>query len=227
MLDGEKIIQTAKVLQRRIDERFPDADLGRVAGDLVKVAERSAGIARSLARPLHVIRILVAGLILAGVVFAVWGVFELGLRGHEFTDLADFLQIFATTIESLVFVGAGIAFLVTIEVRFKRRRVNAAVHELRALAHVVDAHQLSKDPVFLLPESSGTESSPERTFDAFLLGRYLDYCSEMLSVIGKIAALYGQSVLDSTALAAIDRIESLTTGLSRKIWQKVSLIHPA
>ena len=29
---------------------------------------------------------------------------------------------------------------------------------------------------------------------------------------------------DSTALDAIDRVETLTTGLSRKIWQKLSIL---
>jgi hypothetical protein len=60
---------------------------------------------------------------------------------------------------------------------------------------------------------------------AFELGRYLDYCSEMLSLLGKIAALYAQYTTDSAALAAVDQIEDLTSGLSRKIWQKIMMLH--
>ena len=59
---------------------------------------------------------------------------------------------------------------------------------------------------------------------AFELNRYLDYCAEMLALIGKIAALYGQNVSDDVARNAIDEVEQLTTGLSRKIWQKVMLL---
>ena len=59
---------------------------------------------------------------------------------------------------------------------------------------------------------------------AFELNRYLDYCSEMLSLTGKIAALYVQHFDDSDAVAAVSEVEQLTTGLSRKIWQKIMIL---
>jgi hypothetical protein len=46
----------------------------------------------------------------------------------------------------------------------------------------------------------------------------------MLSLIGKLAALYGERFDDPVALNAVDQIEDLTTGLSRKIWQKIALV---
>jgi hypothetical protein len=46
----------------------------------------------------------------------------------------------------LVLLGAAIWFFVSIETRFKRGRVLRALHELRTLAHLVDVHQLTKDP---------------------------------------------------------------------------------
>lgn len=58
----------------------------------------------------------------------------------------------------------------------------------------------------------------------FELARYLDYASEMLSLTSKIAALYVQYFDDRVALQAVNEIENLTTGLSRKIWQKVMII---
>ncbi|TMP99740.1 MAG: hypothetical protein E6L09_08785 [Verrucomicrobia bacterium] len=72
-----------------------------------------------------------------------------------------------------------------------------------------------------------TKSSPRRTMTDFELSRYLDYCSEMLSLIGKVAALYVQRFDDPVALSAVDEIEDLTTGLSRKIWQKIMIINQA
>jgi len=226
-LDANEIVKTADRLCRRIRERFPDAGLNGVADELGAVAQRSAAQAEALGRPLYWARAAVGLFLLLMPVGIGYGLWELDLEPHEFVDLADFLSVFFTALETLVFLGAGIAFLVTIELRVKRRRVNAAVHELRALAHLVDAHQLSKDPAFVegAPDRR-TASSPERKYDAFELSRYLDYCSEMLSVVGKIAALYGQRVDDSLALDAVDRVETLTTGLSRKIWQKVTLIRP-
>jgi hypothetical protein len=85
-------------------------------------------------------------------------------------------------------------------------------------------HQLDKDPVYVHSPGPTTASSPKRTMTAFELSRYLDYCSEMLSLLGKIAALYGRDLRDPAALAAVDQVETLTTGLSRKIWQKVMLL---
>jgi len=58
----------------------------------------------------------------------------------------------------------------------------------------------------------------------FELTRYLDYCSEMLAVISKIAALYVQDFNDPVTLAAVDEVQDLTGGLSQKIWQKIMIL---
>ena len=59
------------------------------------------------------------------------------------------------------------------------------------------------------------------------LGRYLDYCSELLSVTSKLAALLVQYFNDEVLLGAVNEIEALTTGLSGKIWQKIRLLERA
>ena len=120
-------------------------------------------------------------------------------------------------------MGLAIFFLVTIESRLKRRRALAAMHELRVIAHLIDMHQLTKDPEQLLAGET-TASSPQRSMSSFELGRYLDYCSEMLALIGKLAAVYVQHFDDAVVLEAANEIEDLTTGLSHKIWQKITLI---
>ena len=96
--------------------------------------------------------------------------------------------------------------------------------ELRALAHIIDMHQLTKDPEMVLGEHPPTESSPARNLTPFQLNRYLDYCSEMLSLVSKIGALYVQSFPDAQALAAVADIGNLTTELSQKIWQKIMIL---
>jgi hypothetical protein len=47
--------------------------------------------------------------------------------------------------------------------------------------------------------------------------RYLDYCSEMLSLISKIGFLYMQNYHDPVATEAVNDLDDLTNGLSRKI----------
>jgi hypothetical protein len=59
----------------------------------------------------------------------------------------------------------------------------------------------------------------------FQLSRYLDYCSEMLSMCGKVAALYSQSFPDDVVLGSVNGLQTLATGLSRKIWQKIMILH--
>ena len=66
--------------------------------------------------------------------------------------------------------------------------------------------------------------SPDRTMTQFELTRYLDYCAEMLSLIGKLAALYADRVRDSVVIASVNDVENLTAGLGRKIWQKITII---
>jgi len=46
----------------------------------------------------------------------------------------------------------------------------------------------------------------------------------MLSLLGKTAALYPQDFDDALVINTVNDIETLTTGLSRKIWQKIMII---
>jgi hypothetical protein len=126
-----------------------------------------------------------------------------------------------------VLIGAAIFFVVTFETRLKRARALQALNELRSIAHVIDMHQLTKDPVIHGVEQIATESSPVRNLTDFQLARYLDYCSEMLALTGKVAALYAQGSSDGAVISAVNEVEVLTTGLSVKIWNKISAIHAA
>ena len=137
----------------------------------------------------------------------------------------DFLQAVEAVLSGVFLLGLWILFLFTLEQRFKRSRALTAIHELRALAHVVDMHQLTKDPSYILNKAARTASSPPRNLGAFELIRYLDYCSEMLSIIGTLAAYYAQNFNDSVLYDAVNDVESLTNDLSRKIWQKIAVLH--
>jgi hypothetical protein len=222
-LDAEKVVATVSRLRDRIGERFPGSGLSRVSEELLAVAKESVSRSAWIGKPLLGVRIGVAALVLLLVL--VLGAALLSLRMPSSTlDLGAFVQIMESGINDIVLMGAGIYFLVTLESRIKRKVVIKAVHELRALAHIVDTHQLTKDPERLSRSGSDTASSPRFTMTPFELSRYLDYCAESLSLIGKIAALHVQRFDDSEALGAVDDIEDLTTGLSRKIWQKIALI---
>ena len=84
-------------------------------------------------------------------------------------------------------------------------------------------HQLTKDPEPFLTRSS-TVSSPQRVFTRFELARYLDYCSELLSLTSKLAALHVQCLNDPVVLNAVNDVEILAANLSGKIWQKIMIL---
>ena len=225
-LDAEKIILTVNTLSKRIEERFPGSGLNRVCSELHTVAVKSQQRSNWIAQPLTSLRLLVALLITTMIVGLTMIVRSSSLPRTGF-DLVGLVQVSEAGLNVVILLGAGIIFLVTTERRIKRGRALKAIHELRALAHVIDMHQLTKDPERALVRTKGTASSPKETLTPAELTRYLDYCSEMLSLIGKLAALYVQQFDDPVALAAVNDVEQLTNGLSRKIWQKISILNTA
>jgi hypothetical protein len=46
----------------------------------------------------------------------------------------------------------------------------------------------------------------------------------MLSLTSKLAALYAQNLPDPVIIDAVNDIERLTTNLSQKIWQKITIL---
>ena len=54
--------------------------------------------------------------------------------------------------------------------------------------------------------------------------QYLDYCTEMLSLVGKTAALFAEDTTDGDVLDAVEGIETLTSDMARKVWQKIAII---
>ena len=64
-------------------------------------------------------------------------------------------------------IAVGTWFLMTLEQRMKRGRVLEDLHELRSFAHVVDMHQLTKDPTQLWKGYSSTASSQVQNMTEF------------------------------------------------------------
>jgi hypothetical protein len=223
-LDAAKTIATIEKLQKRIEERFPESGLSEICKEVCKVALENKKRADWIAKPNIWIRLGVAAAIflsLFGLAYTI-SVTDISLKTFE---LSEFVQLSEAALNELVLIGAAAFFFMTIETRLKRVRAMEALHELRDIAHVIDMHQLTKDPSVLLGNVIVTPSSPEREMNAYRLARYLDYCSEMLSLTGKIAALYASSFRDPVVLSAVNELEVLTTSLSRKIWQKIMLLH--
>ena len=225
-LSESEIIQTLSRLRSRVAERFPESGLSKVTDELLLLAGDASGTAAYLQRPNWPVRagvgvaIVVMGAILAAAASAI-------RVSHKVGGIAELAQGLEAAVNDLVFLGVAIWFLLTIEGRMKRRRALGTLHQLRSVVHIVDMHQLTKDPERLLSMQPDTASSPERRMSAPELGRYLDYCSELVSLASKVAALLVQRFNDPVVLSAVNEIETLATGLAGKVWQKITLLERA
>ena len=221
-LEAEKIIETVKALHVRIEERFPGSGLGKVIAELRQVAEETVTRTRWIQQP-HLLLRCVAVLLSVGII-ALLAFLVAHVRQFNFEDFTNSVQALDSSIGSVVFVGAAILFFLNWEHRIKRDRALKAIHELRALAHIVDMHQLTKNPESYFGHGGHTTQFIKRAMTPFELNRYLDYCSDALALISKIAALYVQGFQDPVLLDAVDDVEDLTAGFSRKIWQKITIL---
>lgn len=225
-LDPAKILTTAERLEARVRERFPDRGLAQVAGEVTALARAIRAEVAVLSPPIWWLRGLVAGVVVAGAAVFLWVGSILPLR-EVGQDAIGSVQSIEAAINTAILAGLGLVALIQLEARVKRRRVARGLHGLRSIIHVIDMHQLTKDPVTLSPDFTPTETSPARDLTAVEMSRYLDYCSELLAITGKLAALYSQAVPDEGVAQAVTDIELLGSSLSRKIWQKITLIDGA
>src|SRR5712691_503330 len=223
-LQLERIGETIAALEKRIGERFPGSGLSRVAAELHRLADRTGAVVERLRRPVWILRIA-AAIGIAAILGVTVAVAFLGLRTSiRMQGVLDVLQGSEVAINDIILISAAIFFFLTLETRVKRRAALRALHRLRSIVHIVDMHQLSKDPEHLLAPAMSTASSPRRTFTRFELARYLDYCAEMLSLSSKLAALHVQYLNDPVVLDAVNDIETLAASLSNKIWQKIMIL---
>ena len=226
-LDPAQIIATAERLLERIAARFPDSGLRKVSTELVSLSRDLSASAHQLAQPIWWLRIMTGVAIAAGAALFIFVGTILPFDRFSGGDAAESVQGIEASINTLLLGGLGLLALFRAEQGIKRRRVFRELHGLRSLIHVIDMHQLTKDPNVLSAGYKRTEKSAPHITDRFELAAYLDYSSEMLSITGKVAALFAQSVNDEVVIEAVNDIEALGSNLSRKIWQKITLIDRA
>jgi len=224
-LDPAPIRRTIELLHDRIRERFPDSGLSRVAAELVALAQQNEIVIVQLRRPVWWLRALTVMALAALIGLALWVALSFTrMADARSGSLSDLLQAMEAAINELIFLALAVFFLTSLETRFKRGKALRMLHRFRSLAHIVDMHQLTKDPDHALRTVSRTASSPARDLTRMELIRYLEYCSELLALVSKLAALHAQDLQDAVVLEAVNDIESLSADLSRKVWQKITIL---
>ena len=217
---------TVEQLERRIYARFGERGLTKAArdlGHLVDLVQSEAAESRDRLRRTKLAAragsIAIVGAALVALVFSLRRAIIDGLA-----HTADWVPLTESVVNDLVFAAIAVVFLWFFPERLERRALLRLLHRLRSLAHVIDMHQLSKDPEQISPSYTPTAQSILHGLDADQLHHYLDYCSEMLSLTAKAAALCAEHSTDGVVLETVSYIETLTTDLSNKIWQKISLL---
>lgn len=225
-LDAPTVIATIDQLGGRIRARFADRGLPKAAAELRSAATEVTELGVHLRGRLRVLRwtaraasVLVAlGMALVLVVAAR----DADLSGS--VRSVDWVALVESTIQTLVFGGLTLLFLNALPDRLERRHLLRRLHRLRSLAHVIDMHQLTKDPERLRSDFEPTDATVAVDLTRAEMQHYLGYCSELLALVGKVAALCAEDSQDSLILETVSDIENLTNGMSRKIWQKISLL---
>jgi len=217
------VIETIGRLVARIFERFGDCGLYRVCAQLHAIAKVDTRRAISIGRSYMWLRALVFATIAAGIAVLGWMLSLIDFTNAAADNVSSIAQGIEAAANLTVLTGAAMLSLLKLEERLKRRRALAALHELRSIVHVIDMHQLTKDPSKFTVRAN-TPSSPPLVLNEFQMTRYLDYCSEMLSLTSKVAVLFGQSLDDRAVAEVVSDIERVSSGLSQKIWQKIMIL---
>jgi hypothetical protein len=223
-LDSAKVTDTIAALHRRICERFPGAGLASVCQELHTIANENSARAQRISRSNLPLRLAIFLLLAVGAGGLAWIAYFIYLFPRSADNVYSVLQGLEAAANLVVLLGAAIFFLFRIEQNLKRRDALEALHELRSIVHVIDMHQLTKDPSLAVTVAGNTPSSPQRVLTPFEVARYLDYCSEMVSLTSKVAVLFAQGFPDAVVTEVVSDIERVAAGLSQKIWQKIMIL---
>lgn len=223
-LDADAVRGSAESLQRRIRARFPDRGLWEVCGELMGLIDEVVAEGGISLRRVKIARVLSRLAVACLIVFMVGAISLASVditSSPESLTPVDWLPLIETIINDLVFVGIAVFFLVAVPQRMERARVLRLLHRLRSLAHVIDMHQLTKVPERL---HHGSRAEGGLGLTRVELTNYLDYCTEMLSLVGKTAAIFAEDTTDGDVLDAVEGLETLTSDMARKVWQKIAII---
>jgi hypothetical protein len=177
-LDPVKIVETCRESRDSISRRFPESGLSELASELLSVSAQASELSEWLSNP-HLPLRAFAGLCILGVlIIVIEVVMNLKVR-PTFTSIAEFLQGSEAAINEAVLLGIAVFFFLTLETRLKRRRALKAIHVLRSMAHIVDMHQLTKDPERIVGPRPPIEAGATRPLNPAELIRYLDYRSDV------------------------------------------------
>jgi hypothetical protein len=219
----ETIVETVHALELRIHERFPGSGLAKLSAELGEIAKSSVKRVKTVNSPHRILRPMRQLIFLVSLgccVFFPYVIYQF-LVNQQQPSSEPFTWMQGVQ-AALAIVGIPVTiffFLRSLEERIRRNRTLVELNDLHGILNLVDLHQLTKDPSSIMIESSSLGSRTR-----FELTRYLDYCSEILSLLGKVAVLYSDASDDPVVIAAVIDLEQLAAGQKLNIWMKIMLL---
>jgi hypothetical protein len=209
-LRPDRVTKTADQLTQWIGTEFATSHLCQVAFEVQTFTQEAVAKAQSIRRPIWPLRIgvwLLLCMAAAGIVY------------HFLTQPSQTLKFLDETKGAAAYITGAVILLISLEVRWKRRKALQAVNDLRALAHIVDMHQVAKDEAI---QQFRDDGNTEKTV------AYLHACSALLALLSKVGQLYVEHFPDPVATSAVNDFETITTGMANKTWLKIlSMKKPA
>jgi len=210
-LDPEKLTSTASQIASWLKGEFPQAHLTVVAEDVCKLTREATAKAGAIARPAWPLRLLLL-LLFAGVVFGLY-------QWVKQNDIRTVMKLADDMKFAGMYIVAAVVFLITLEMKWKRLRVLRAVHELQSVCHIIDMHQLAKDPSIERFREQRDDFGNALFYEK--VDEYLHACTALLAIVSKLGQLYIDRFPDPVATKAVNDFEETCTGLSTKIWSKI------
>jgi hypothetical protein len=221
IIEHKKIEDALLNISNRIGARFPNSNLYTLSKELKKTLDSINSKIIEVAKPKWSIRIVLTSFVILSV-FLIFLFIKFFIKKNHDSDIYNIIQGVEAALNSFVLIGASFYFMFKLEERMKEKVILKQINNLRMHIHMIDMYQLGKDPL-ANPEMS-TNFSNKNKLSNFEMGRYFNYCCELLSITSKMAVLFANENSSERISEAIYEIEILSSTLNRKIWQKIAML---
>ena len=214
-LEVDSILGAIKNLQHKIEITFPDRGLRFTIGVLKKEAEQISNMDSNKSKYQKMSAwVVTIGVPILLFVIIIYCAFKfLDFDGHAFNGFDD-----VDGLVNLVFLSVVVGILIRQSYKITRRTSTMKrLHRIRSLIHVLDMKQQNKKYYNKCITNKRALTTEESIF-------YLDDCSQAISLASKVSALMIEGHNDSLVIAAVSEIDSLCSGISTKIWQKIAVL---
>src|SRR5437764_4172576 len=89
-LDSQKIVETVRALQARVEDRFPGSGLGKLVAELLRVAEETIARAAWIQKPHLPLR--AGAVVLSMAIVALMIAMLVNIRHFQFEEYTNFIQ---------------------------------------------------------------------------------------------------------------------------------------